>query len=129
MPFYVIVDRLSSSGQPRLLACRAGEQGYVGLRPATEGWLELEPIGLWLAFEEGRLAARNAQGRCLRDYQEVMREMQVGDMRAREALTQMQGDAQARQQAEALAQTEAKACQEAEARAQAAEERIRTVRS
>ncbi len=46
VPFYAIVDRLyPAEGQPRLLAYRAAEQGYVRLRPDAEGWLELEPIG------------------------------------------------------------------------------------
>lgn len=111
VPFYAIVDRLSSTGQPRVLAYRATEQGYVRLRPDAESWMELEPIGLWLAFEEGRLIARDRQGQRLRDYREVTREMQETDLRAREALTQLQVEARARQ--------------EAEARAKAAEERAR----
>lgn len=91
VPFYVIVDRHSATvGLPRLLAYRAEERGYVRLRPDAEGWLELEPIGLWLAFEEGRLAARDGEGRRLADYREAMREMQESGQRAREALEQLQ---------------------------------------
>jgi colicin import membrane protein len=101
IPFYAIVDRLSpAGGQPRLLAYRDAERGYVRLRPDAEGWLELEPIGLWLAFEEGRLVGRDGHGRRLRDYREVMREMQEADIRAHEALAQARTEAQARQQAE-----------------------------
>jgi colicin import membrane protein len=77
IPYYAIVDRLFQGGeQPRLLAYRAREQGYVLVEPDAEGWLALEPIGLWLRFEEGRLACRDAEGRRLRDYPEVLQEVQ-----------------------------------------------------
>jgi hypothetical protein len=129
VPFYVIVDRLSSTGQPRLLAYRAGEKGYVRLRPDAEGWLELEPIGLWLAFEEGRLAVRDAQGRRLGDYQQVMREMQEADVRARQALARLQVEAQARQEAEARAQAEVQARLQGEERIRQLEAELNRLRA
>jgi Uma2 family endonuclease len=129
VPFYAIVDRLSpTTGQPRLLAYRAREHGYVRLRPDVEGWLELEPIGLGLAFEEGRLVARDGQGQRLRDYREVIREMQEANHRAREALAQLQAEARARQEAEARAQAEAQARQQAEERIRQLEAEINRLR-
>jgi Uma2 family endonuclease len=112
IPYYAIVDRQFQGGeQPRLFAYRAGEQSYVLVEPDAEGWLALEPIGLWLRFEEGRLACRDAEGRRLRDYREVMEEMRRVQERAE--VERVRADAEAR------------ARQEAQARADAAEERIR----
>ncbi len=94
IPYYAIVDRQFQGGEePRLFAYRAGEQGSVLVEPDTEGWLALEPIGLWLRFEDGRLVCRDAAGRRLRDYREVMQEAQQAEARA-------EAEAQARQQAE-----------------------------
>jgi Uma2 family endonuclease len=126
VPFYLIVDRLG--GEPRLLAYRAAERGYMRLRANADGCLEVEPIGLWLAFEEARLVARDRQGRRLRDYREVMREMQEADARARQALAQVEAETQARQQAEARAQAEAQARQQAEERIRQLEAELNRLR-
>jgi colicin import membrane protein len=105
VPFYAIVDRLFHGGeQPRLLAYRAVEKGYERLKADAQGWLSLEPIGLFLAFEGDKLVCRNTQGQRLLDYQEVV---------------------QAYREAESRAQAEAQARQQAEVRAAAAEERNR----
>jgi hypothetical protein len=154
IPYYAIVDRLFQGGeQPRLLAYRAGEQGYVLVEPDAEGWLALEPIGLWLRFEEGRLACRDAQGQRLCDSREVLQESQQAkalveaESRIRQALeiaaeahrrradeAQARADAEARtrQAAEAIAAAEraradleAQIRQQVQARAEAAEERLR----
>jgi colicin import membrane protein len=112
IPYYAIVDRQFQGGeQPRMFAYRAGEQGYVLVEPDEEGWLALEPIGLWLRFEEGRLACRDAECRRLLDSREVLQEAQRAEARADAA-------ARARQEAQARADAE-------RARAEAAEERIR----
>jgi colicin import membrane protein len=94
VPFYAIVDRQFRGGKsPRLLAYRATPQGYVRLRPNAQGWLALEPIGLGLRFEDNRLVCRDAEGRRLHDYREVIQEMQQAQART-------EAEAQARQQAE-----------------------------
>jgi colicin import membrane protein len=120
VPFYAIVDRHEGpKGElTRLLAYRATPDGYELLGPDADGWLALEPVGLALAFEGRNLVCRDAQGRRLLNYQEVVQASQQAEARA-------QGETQARQQAELHAQREAQARQQAEARAQAAEERIR----
>ncbi|HWG45267.1 MAG TPA: Uma2 family endonuclease [Gemmataceae bacterium] len=83
IPYYAIVDRqFQRATQPRLFAYRPGEQGYVLVEPDEEGWLALEPIGLWLRFEEGRLVCRDAQGRRLRDYLDILHEMEQAEARA-----------------------------------------------
>jgi Uma2 family endonuclease len=142
IPYYAIVDRQFQVGeQPRLFAYRAGEEGYVLVEPDAEGWLALEPIGLWLRFEEGRLACRDAQGRRLCDYQEVQRAYQMTQSRLeveirtrQEAQARADAEAQARQFAALEKQVElveqirqhVQAHADAErARAEAAEERTR----
>lgn len=119
IPYYAIVDRQFEGGeQPRLFAYRAGEQGYVLVEPDAEGWLALGPISLWLRFEEGRLACRDAEGRRLRDYREVMEEMRQAAERAEAERVRADAEARARQEAQARADA-------AQARADTAEERIR----
>ncbi len=120
IPYYAIVDRQFQGGeQPRLFAYRPGEHEYVLVEPDAEGWLALEPIGLWLAFEEGRLVSRDAEGRLLGDYLEVMQEMEHEQARA--DAEQARADAeQARADAEqARADAEARTRQEAQTRADA----------
>jgi colicin import membrane protein len=86
VPFYAIVDRQFRRGKSlRLLAYRATPEGYVRLGPDAQGWLALEPIGLWLRFEDGRLVCRDAEGRRLHDYLEVMEEIQQAEARAKAA--------------------------------------------
>jgi colicin import membrane protein len=122
IPYYAIVDRQFQGGeQPRLFAYRAGEQEYVLVQPDAEGWLALEPIGLWLKFEDDRLVCRDAQGRRFRDYREVMEEAQQAEQRA-------QAEAQARQQAEQRVQAEAQARQQAEERIRQLEAELNRLR-
>ena len=125
IPYYAIVDRQFQGGeQPRLFAYRAGEQGYVLVEPDAEGWLALEPIGLWLRFEDDRLVCRDAEGRHLHDYREVMQEMRQVEERAEAERARADAEARTRQEAQrraddaqARADAEARTRQEAQARA------------
>jgi colicin import membrane protein len=110
VPFYVIVDRHEGreGEEVRLLAHRATLQGWAHLTPDADGWLALEPVGLYLAFEGRKLVCRDARGQRLLDYQEVV---------------------QAQREAEARAQAEAQARQDAETRAAVAEEQIRQLQA
>lgn len=122
IPYYAVVDRQFQGGeQPRLFAYGAGEQGYVLVETDAEGWLPLEPIGLWLRFEEGRLACRDAGGRRLRAYREVMQG-------ARQAEERAEAEARARQEAQASAEAEAQARQQAEERIRQLEAEINRLR-
>jgi colicin import membrane protein len=117
IPYYAIVDRQFQGGeQPRLFAYRAGEQGYVLVEPDAEGWLALEPIGLWLRFEEGRLACRDAQGRRLHDYREILRAYHL-------AQSLLELEVRTRQEAQARADAEAKTREYAQRRADEAQAR------
>ncbi|HTU88456.1 MAG TPA: Uma2 family endonuclease, partial [Gemmataceae bacterium] len=111
IPYYAIVDRQFQGGeQPRLFAYRAGEQGYVVVEPDAEGWLALEPIGLWLRFEDGRLACRDAEGRRLRDYREVVQGAQQAEARA-------EAETRTRQALEVVVEAAQRRADEAQARA------------
>ncbi|HTU90648.1 MAG TPA: Uma2 family endonuclease [Gemmataceae bacterium] len=119
IPYYTLVDRQFQGGeQPRLFAYRAGEQGYELVEPDVNGWLALEPIGLWLRFEEGRLVCRDAEGQRLGNYREVRRERQEAEARAEAERARAEAEARTRQEAQARAEAE-------RTRAEAAEERAR----
>jgi putative restriction endonuclease len=113
IPYYAVVDRQFQGGeQPRLFAYRAGEQGYDLVEPDADGWLPLEPIGLWLRFEDGRLACRDAAGRRVRDYGEVIQGMQQAEARA-------EAEARIRQALEVASEAHRRRADEAQARAEA----------
>jgi colicin import membrane protein len=128
IPFYAIVDRRIRADREelRLLAYRATEQGYVRVKLDAQGWLALEPIGLWLGIENRHLVCRDRRGQRLLDYQEVVQAYraevqarQEAEARAEAERTRAEAEAQARQQAEQRAQAEAQARQQAEQHAQA----------
>jgi hypothetical protein len=118
VPFYAIVDRHEGpKGElTRLLAYRATPDGYELLGPDADGWLALEPVGLALAFEGRNLVCRDAQGRRLLNYQEVVQARQQAEARAQAAEAQVATEVQARQAAEARATAEVQARQIAEER-------------
>jgi colicin import membrane protein len=119
IPYYAIVDRQNEGGEkPRLFAYRPGEREYILVEADAEGWLALEPIGLWLRLEDGRLVCRDASGRYLRDPLEAIRDAEQAETRAEEAEEQARMEAQARQRAEEQTRKERQARQAAEARAQ-----------
>ena len=138
IPYYAIVDRQFQGGeQRRLLAYRPGEHEFVLVEADAEGWLPLEPIGLWLRFEDDRLVCRDAEGRRLRDYRDVMEEARQAEARAEaeartrqalevvaEAAQRRADDAQARADAEARTRQEAQGRADAEARTRQAAEAV-----
>ena len=127
IPYYAIVDRQYERGdKPRLFAYRPGEREYVLVEADAEGWLALEPIGLWLRLEDGRLVCRDASGRYLLDPLEAINALEDAETRAEEAEALAQTETQARQtetqarrQAEAQTRAEAQARQHAEELARA----------
>lgn len=102
VPFYAIVDRRLHAGREeiRLLAYRATPEGYVRVKLDAQGWLALEPIGLWLGIEGRHIVCRNAQGQRLLNYQEVTHAYRDAEARAQAEAQARQAEAQARQRAE-----------------------------
>jgi Uma2 family endonuclease len=142
VPLYVIVDGRSPSGRRpvRLLGYRTNGAGYERLEPDARGWLWLEPLGLWIGLDNGRVRLFHPDGTRIGDYHEVAaarraaeeraasdaqarsaaEERAAAEARARSAAEERAvGDAQARSAAEARAATEAQARSAAEERAQA----------
>ena len=120
IPYYAVVDRQFQRGeQPRLFAYRAGEQGYELVEPDGDGWLALEPIGLWIRFEEARLACRDAEGRRLRDYQGIVEGLHLAEARAETEHARAEAEARTRQEAQRRADEAQARADEAQARADA----------
>jgi Uma2 family endonuclease len=73
VPYYVIADEQIRRGQRslRLLGYRRGRRGYERLALNRQGRLWLEPVGLWLGQEDGRLVCYDAQGQRLGNYTAV----------------------------------------------------------
>jgi Uma2 family endonuclease len=79
VPYYVIADEQMRRGQRslRILGYRRGQRGYERLALNRQGRLWLEPVGLWLGQEEGRVACYDTQGNRLGDYAEMAQARQA----------------------------------------------------
>jgi colicin import membrane protein len=124
VPLYILVDQEREDGPRRILAYEHQPEGYVPVPLDSRGRLFLGPLGLCLGLREGRVACYDTvSGRELGDYQQVSRELDAAEERARqEAAARQQAEEQARQEAEARRQAEEQARQEAAARQQAEEQ-------
>jgi hypothetical protein len=85
--FYIIVDdatahRLNSPRQLRILGYRRGIRGYERLRLNEQGRLWLEPVGVWLGVEGGRVVCYDREGRRLGNYTEVTQALDAAKARA-----------------------------------------------
>jgi Uma2 family endonuclease len=75
VPYYVIADEQIRRGQRslRIMGYRSGRRGYERLALNRQGRLWLEPAGLWLGQEDGRVVCWDAAGKRLGNYTEVDR--------------------------------------------------------
>ncbi len=135
MPLYVIADVIEESGDARrleLVGYRFAPEGYERVAPNAQGWIWLDPLGLWLGVVQDprlgcdRLACFDGKtGEEIGDYSSVAAKAQAeaaarqkAEEKAQEAEEKAQTEAAARQKAEEKAQTEAAARQKAEEKAQ-----------
>lgn len=123
IPYYIIADAREENGQRslRLIGYRRGPNGYELMPLDERGRLWLEPLGLWLGTEEGRVCCYDGTtGEKIGDYVSLDQAREAAEGRARqEADARAAAEAKTRQEADARAAAEAKARQEAEARAAA----------
>src|SRR5215212_589554 len=70
VPFYVIVDAVTTRSQPklRLLGYERGPSGYQVLVPDERGRLWLPPIRIWLGIENDEIVCYNEHDQPLGDY-------------------------------------------------------------
>src|SRR5262249_39632992 len=70
---YIIIDIHQRQGVPtiRLLGYRATPSGYVGFSLDERGRLWLDPVGVWLGIEAGRVMCYDADGIPIDDYSGV----------------------------------------------------------
>ncbi len=119
VPLYILVDQEREDGLRQIRAFEHQPEGYVPVPLDSRGRLFLGPLGLCLGLREGRVVCYDTvSGRELGDYQQVSRELDAAEERARQ-------EAEARQQAERQACQEAEARQQAELARQQAEEQAR----
>jgi Uma2 family endonuclease len=118
LKYYIIVDQHQQGGeeQRRVLGYRLNSQGrYVMLEPNEQGWLWLEPIGIWLAWQGETLVCYDKASQLIPNYT-TLREVQAKTEAKAEAKVEV---------AEAKAQAEATARAELEARLQQLEAELR----
>lgn len=117
---YVIVDKYRRHGMwyYRLLGYRWTAQGYIDVPTNEAGWLWIEPVQAWLAWQDETLVGFNEAGEPLLDYAEIAQQVEA-EMEARQAAeAQVQVEAAARQIAETQVQYEVEARQAAETQVQ-----------
>ncbi len=120
VPLYFIVDRQAQDDPPQLRGYRWTPQEYEELTPNDDGRFWIEPLGIWIGVEEGKVACFDGKtGERLGDYTEVSKELEEVRVRA---------DAEAeRAEAEAKrAETEAKRAEAEAKRAEAEAKRAET---
>jgi len=122
---YVVVETDAKVGSRpvKLWGCRLSGSHYEETVPDPRGWLWLEPVGLWLGIEEGRVACFDVEGKRIGSYEEVLAAYEEVSA-AYEAEQEARARAEARA-ATAEAQAAAAEAQAAAAGAQAVEERAR----
>ena len=84
--YYVIVDELpqrrkEGPRQLRILGYRRGQRGYERLKLNEQGRLWLEPVGVWLGVEDGRVVCYDRDGRRLGTYVEVTQALDAAEER------------------------------------------------
>ncbi len=140
VPLYVIVDRETDEGPPRLIGYQRTPRRYLSLPLDDDGRLWLEPVGLYLGIRDDRVVAYDGEtGAELGDYTAVSAALAAEQARAesekqradaeRQRADAETGRAEAeKQRAEAAERQTAAERQRAEAerqRAEAAEARLR----
>jgi Uma2 family endonuclease len=128
VPWYVIVDADEKPALRtlQLIGYRRGSQGYERLPLDSQGRLWLEPLGLWLGAQDGRVVCYDGEtGEELGDYAAMAQARAVSEARlAAETRARQAAEAHMAAEASARAAAEAQMAAEAHARA-AAETRLR----
>jgi len=108
LEYYIIVDQHQQAGeeQRRVLGYRLNSQGrYVMLEPNEQGWLWLEPIGVWLAWQGETLVCYDKAGQLIPNYT-TLREVQAETEAKVEVAEARAQAAEAKAQAETVARAE-----------------------
>jgi colicin import membrane protein len=126
VPLYILVDQECEGGPRQIRAYEHQPEGYAPVPPDSRGRLFLGPLGLCLGLRDDRVVCYDTtSGRELGDYQQVSRDLDAAEERARQEAEARQQAESARQQAQEQARQEAAARQRAEAARQQAEEQAR----
>jgi Uma2 family endonuclease len=118
VPLYIIVDQEREGGPRKILAYENRPDGFALIPLDSRNRFLIGPLGVCLGLKEGRLVCYDtSSGRELGDYQQVSRELDETEERARqEAEARKQAEEKARLEAEARHAAEEKARQEGEGR-------------
>jgi len=116
LEYYIIIDRVKqrSNVQRRVLGFHWTPQGYEKLPLNEQGWLWLEPVRVWVTWEDDEIVCYDEQGKSIPNYLAVTQAWVEAEAKAEAAAT-------ARVEAEAKAEAAATARVEAESKAHAAE--------
>jgi Uma2 family endonuclease len=100
IPLYVIVDGLAGESKPRLIGYRHAPGGYERIPLDDLGRLWLEPVRLWLAWEDDRVVLLDERGNPRPDFVELGVQAREAEQRAADAEQQADLAEQARRDAE-----------------------------
>jgi len=103
LDYYILIDHHQNrhGEQRRVLGYQFTPNGYTYISPNEQGWLWLEPLGIWLAWDEDILVCYNKAGELIPNYVQVTQER--ANLKA-----QVKEEIQARTEAEArIAELEA----------------------
>ena len=92
VPLYIIVDTRPGTKRHRmkLHGFRRTPEGYDPLPLDDQGWLRVEPLGIWLAIEEDRIVSIDGQtGERIGDFAEQVRARAEAEARNRDLEARM----------------------------------------
>ncbi|MEM7534934.1 MAG: Uma2 family endonuclease [Chloroflexota bacterium] len=120
IPYYFIVDLVPPRGEERQiygyeLIIDDEFVYYATIEANEQGWLWMEPVGLWLGLDDGDVVCYHPDGSAVLEHDEALRLMRLEKERVEQALEEEKRKSEAEAQ---RAETEA---QRAEAEAQRAE--------
>ncbi|MEM7532383.1 MAG: Uma2 family endonuclease [Chloroflexota bacterium] len=67
--YYVVVDVVPPIARRRVYGYALTADGYyVGIQPNEQGWVWLEPVGLWIGLNDGAVECYDAEGNLMLDH-------------------------------------------------------------
>ncbi|MEM7538584.1 MAG: Uma2 family endonuclease [Chloroflexota bacterium] len=69
IPYYFVVDVVPPIARRRVYGYVLTADGhYVGIQPNEEGWVWMEPVGLWIGLNDGAVECYDAEGNLMLDH-------------------------------------------------------------
>ena len=117
IPYYIIIDtiydrRTGEINHREIIGYELTPNGYIVMQPNEQGWLWLDPVGMWIGLDGYQVQCYDAQGNYLRNQQELRQGLADTETQLASTETQLANtETQLSHTETQLAESEAKATQ------------------